>query len=515
MRFLSERPNDPNWQGFLTPKDALVALDYLNEHSGEARPALIGKCTGYFEMKPRGLCFQFAEGGKTHPLGAWFDAMEGAAPNLDRLCGIFLRDIGNSPSPPKQKFLGILSCISDFDNFTESSDEYIEYDSTRPAHFPLLKYLLSNYIALRKLDIFAVQDVAVATAILAATEGRLLSLTCSTASYDGIAVHCAGLEELNVSQLPASNRALWSTVGSSLLWIGADCELREGLQAAAQMKTLCPKLESVHLVNHEEVDFCADLLTSYGNQLRVAEIGHFSEASVQALVNACPKAKFYHTNRGSEFSTMKVLGKQLISCSIYLYSRPNFNELAAAADSCPNLEAFSLWVYEEDDSMFRYSMAALVRSPKRHLASLDIFTTLSTSPADTLHVLADQTGSLRSLSLCGHLYGAAEKFIFWPIAEANPLLGKVTVRLPCYKIDARLGRTYEETIRRTEDQVLDIIETFVEQCKSMTQLSIESQIRKFRLGLLFMAKVKRLFLEQKRETKRRIPHVEIFGIPLF
>lgn len=241
-----------------------------------------------------------------------------------------------------------------------------------------------------------------------------------------------------------------------------------------QLEQLCPKLSSIDLnAVYEHRAAYADLLCSYGAQLRFTVFFSFSMADCKRILSSCPNVRCHlvletysyldeemeldRKKMDALLEELKVVGPCATSLNLWLNSdedEPSARDLAIASRSWSRLQDLTLQVcaidaLSEMNGLFNKDMPRLssfsliIREYPGSISS-------NTDVGEVLLSLSEHVGALRMFSFVGH---SQDIGVFEAVARNAPVLQDVRLDFDDFDHSARVD-DYEA---RVEDSVLSFL----------------------------------------------------------
>lgn len=171
-------------------------------------------------------------------------------------------------------------------------------------------------------------------------------------------------------------------------------------------------------MNPRELSAYAELLCSYGEQLRFLRVDEFSEDALRRLVTACPRMKCEDQN--ALRPDLSVLETSLRKVRMFVRSDIDVNALATDMESCSAIEDIKLHANKHNVAD---SARGLLMFDKTFLASFNIIM-VSGWGDDGLWELSQKAENLRTFSFAGNLF---DLDALQAIADGAPRLEMVTI----------------------------------------------------------------------------------------
>lgn len=387
LRSLSRFPSRRNWTAYIPCHDAMVALHPNNVLCNVARATFTGVCTsGAGSTKMGTICLPPAH------LTRWLQL---AGESI-----VFMR-LSQLQLPDRQ-------------------------DRAR-----FLQTLHSQCAALRNLDVsgYREEEGEFISAVLRATSGRLHKLSISYRHSSDVAVHCAGLQNLIFVGGPCDLSAVLAALGRSLQSLTMD-ELRdEIIPQLRQVRDLCPALTRIAfygIPNHAYEPY-AELLASYGAQLKNATLNRMSFELINMVVAACPNARF-HIDLDPVCANAKkllFLGPAVDELRVSACTSHDLEALAMSAPKCFRVEKMDLCVHQESSEVG--AIAARHALTNKAVLSHLYFEMRNGIAADALLEIGVHGGTLRVFFFNGDLQGLREKSALEAVVRGCPMLEDVDI----------------------------------------------------------------------------------------
>ncbi len=230
---------------------------------------------------------------------------------------------------------------------------------------------------------------------------RLQMHVSSPSICRSISSYCTQLRELYIREahMCAVGRSdLWEKIGATLekLYVTFVCSASEEIRKIQQY---CRKIRWLDISVEERVNpTLADCIVSYGEQLEHAFLSNMDQSQLEAIVTACPNAKFHISIiETSHTHSLKVLGSRLEKVVLLKHEINNFCSLAKGWNECLNIET----VVCLDKVSLSYARA-MFTEPKPALRELEIEIGFAEDLSVMMNILdcvAEGTGALRRLTV--------------------------------------------------------------------------------------------------------------------
>lgn len=324
----------------------------------------------------------------------------------------------------------------------------------------LLQSLEVRAIALRCLDISNHLDITLLwSGLLRATGGRLEKLVANCRQQMEIEKHCRSLRVLKLSVIFSIRVSMLHALGPTLKNLGVSAWTWQGVPTGQQVRELCPNLSSVHLdvssANDASLTEYAELLCSYGDRLRFADLRALSAALCERVCASCPNLRCTIGPKKLP-EMMRAMGSSLKTIMWDWGDKIECKNLTSFAGSCNAIQ--SIYLREYPDNAARV-LRGLLHSdnPLLTFLSLDVSGEGDVGPA--LRELGARAGTLRKLMyvgtvMTGHTLEA--------VARGAPLLERVEIELT------------EDEISRRPERVVRFTKAFLE-CPKLRYFYVHTQ----------------------------------------
>lgn len=149
--------------------------------------------------------------------------------------------------------------------------------------------------ALRRLDVRELHNLYCAR-LLGTIQGPLHELISDRKHETAFAEHCTELRQLILRKMPNRLHNLLCAVGRNLETI--EISVRWKRFDITQVRSLCPNLTNISFFNRRgttcDLEAYAELLCSYGPQLKFARFEGFSVACCQQVLIPCPNIRCWY-----------------------------------------------------------------------------------------------------------------------------------------------------------------------------------------------------------------------------
>ena len=216
-----------------------------------------------------------------------------------------------------------------------------------------------------------------------------------------IAGYCTQLRELHMGGVCGCAMGLsdlWEKVGGTLEKLSATFMFSASMEIR-NIQLHCRKIRWLHITEEELVrPALAECIVSYGEQLKCALLADMNPSQLQAIVTACPNAKFHMSMAQScHGNSLKLVGSRVERVAVFEYGVSDLCSLAKGWNACPNIEEITL-CKELSLSYVR----AMFTKPKPALLELDLqigFAEQISTVREIFDCVAGGTGSLRHINL--------------------------------------------------------------------------------------------------------------------
>lgn len=325
LRYLSSSPSALNWVSFVSPEDALTAVHPSSARRSAARESFTRVSTTPAKLG-EGAAVHLPNDEDPALLKRWFKCAAG--------------------------FLVGLTLDGGLDNLLPG--ELV----------PKMAALEENCHALRELDISRICSTLSGPApadFLMATRGRLTDLAAGC-GYARETQQCGvGLRKISLDDIPSDFEGLLRATGPTLE--SFECNLICPRNAMEYLRKFCPKLSTIILLimGNQDGQAYADLLCSYGPQLRCACLDQASVPFCNQVVASCPNLRcdLYMDEDDSEngwtdddceaiLPKMKVLGSCLKELEVRFQHLQGVEIMAPSSGCFCHLETLRLEVDDND-----------------------------------------------------------------------------------------------------------------------------------------------------------------------
>lgn len=385
LRYLSSKPSALSWLSFVAPEDALMAV-----HPSCA------------------LC-DVARAG--------FTRLITKRPSLEEEPAVHL---------PNEQDPALLTRW--FQSAGHSLEELILSDKIECANAedlqPMFEAFEENCLVLRRLQLLNLSGI-VLPSMLRATRGRLYELRVHGEDAPEIETCCTGLRKLQLHAKSKNILGILRVVGPTMESI--DCTQLLTSEELRQVRDLCPKLTSISLKVKNDtavgLSAFANLLCSYGSQLRFANLKSMSTALCEKILASCPNVRcdLDVVMPSTIFlAKLKVLGPHLKNLSLVLHGDlddDGMEEWTSAMRVCSHLEKLKLVLWGIDvlsavDCVFSHEMPLLTTLKLTLPPPSPDVGPRNGDATDVLLRLSAHVGTLREFHFSGFLQarGAFEAF---------------------------------------------------------------------------------------------------------
>lgn len=353
---------------------------------------------------------------------------------------------------------------------------------------PTLESLVGNSRALRRLDIGHLSPT-LPNDLLRATRGRLHELVANRWAMKGIELHCMGLRKLVLYvahyDYPAGRgldgmlRAAGSTLESFKIRAESIMCSRKQFE---EVREHCPKLSSIHILAFGDATLSAyaDLLCSYGAQLRFVHLHQMSTSLCERVVASCERFRcgLDRMHADDLLGKMNVLGTRVTRVRMLLgmslvEERLCTRDISSASLSCTRLEQICLDVCSASAASaikaLRCDEMPLLSEFDLNICDVD---EVGGGGGEGLWELSKYAASLRSFSFNGLLQDNAA---FEALALGSPTLQRVRLCFPDNFTFDRGG----EMPAWYQTRVEDVVNTFLD-CPKLRQLRLQAGERRKR-----------------------------------
>ncbi len=267
----------------------------------------------------------------------------------------------------------------------------------QPAH---LDEFLRKCPNVKRLDIYSESTCAWLEKLGPRLE-RLAMPISSPPIWQSISSFCTQLHELHIGEaynFAVCRSDLWEKVGGTLEKLSvtfvfyASTEIRK-------IQQHCRKIRWLHIPEEECANpALAECIVSYGEQLEYAFLAGMNQSQLEAIVAACPNAKFQMSMEEScHGNSLQLVGSRLEKVVLFKYGMNDFRSLANGWNACPNIEKVLL-LKEVSLSYIR----AMFTKPKPALLELELLIGVAeeiSTVREIVDCIAEKTGSLRRFDL--------------------------------------------------------------------------------------------------------------------
>ena len=393
VRYLSTRPNRPDWYGFIAPH---VLENVISSDSLLARTAV----------------------------ALFTSVTDGKYSHYDH-CGVW----------PLCNCLSITSARTAFvaDHFPRvmkycgSTATHIAFSREQDLTRASAEAVVMHASAMESLSVYSTFAVTELDMILQKRGKQLRRIHANcirTEIANTIAEHCTSLQKLHLIDGLNNLPRVLQAVGSTLTAI----ELRNSITAetATLIQTHCPNIHELRLwcvpQNYEAL---VNLCRHYGAQLEFAWLHHFSASQCGRVLEMCPNVRVEMDVLNDTVDTLRILAQHAQNLSISFEQPVDKSQLAASLAQCTHMKSLHLYGMDEADDDI---LLKLFDSPNStQLRDLSFQHNIEVRSKE-IAAIAAATGQLRTLKTtvdCLELQPRALKVL----VARNPHLEQVKILL--------------------------------------------------------------------------------------
>ncbi len=223
-----------------------------------------------------------------------------------------------------------------------------------------------------------------------------------------IASSCRRLKSFSFSGTSMSVLSpLWDHIGASLeeLVLTGVSLYPSWYPVIDELETKCRKLTSISLTgdswDHEKF---AGFVSSYGSQLKEADLGELSGGLCELVLQSCPNLSVSIEEFGNDYARLKALGHQLRKLEIMLVNMVEADMISAISKDCTQIE----WMKAESDAEVDV-IPLLFAGEKRKLTYLELECN-NMLDGDSMETMANVTGALETFIMKEFLINKDDEF---------------------------------------------------------------------------------------------------------
>ncbi len=266
--------------------------------------------------------------------------------------------------------------------------------------------------------------------------GRLEIRVSSPSVCRMISGYCTELRELHIEEarkFSVGRSNLWAKVGGKLEKLTITFMFSSSMEIR-KIQQHCRKIRWLHIPVQERVNPAfAECLVSYGEQLEYAFLVDMNESQLEAIVTACPNAKFHMSMEEScHGKSLGLVGSCLEKVVLFRYGVNDLCSLVKGWNACHKIEV--AWLHYEVSLSY---VRALFTKPKPDLLELELqvgFAEEMPTVREIVDCIADGTGALRRFKLTSE--GIADG-LFDKLVAQNQSLQEFICTADLYEPDGR------------------------------------------------------------------------------